>query len=273
MQQHDRFSGDPVQIEADLVRERAALAGTIDSLRSSLTTDNLMEDALAFAKAKIGPMTQAVDGMVRGNPVAAAVTAAGLAWLLFGRKRGPAATGDALAGSKYQAMSRWEDEGGPVAPLPDADDAWVAVTDDLHSHAKAALADIDAAARAQLRPAADLARERATVIAALAKGATQAMARGLEGLSVEARATIVTARERAYAARTAVTQNGAALIEEHPLLAGALALAAGAAVARMIPMTDTERRILGPERDRLFAEAHHLLQAERAKVQGMAPAA
>lgn len=272
MLQHSGFSDDPARIEAEIARERAALAGTIESLRHSVSTEKLIDEAVQFAKAKFGPMTQAVDGMVRGNPIAAAVTAAGLAWLLFGRSQGSSVAGDILAGSKYEAMSRWEDEGGPVAPLPDADDAWISETDNLRSQAKAALAEIDTAATARLRPAVDLARERAAVIAALAKGATNAMARGLEELTVESRAKIMSARERAYNARTTIAQNGSALIDEHPFLAGALALAAGVAVARAIPMTVMERRLLGPERDRLFAEAHRLLQAERARLADVAPA-
>ena len=49
--------------------------------------------------------------------MAGIVLGVGLAWLVLGRKAGPSLPEPPLAGTKYEALSRWEDEGGPPAPL------------------------------------------------------------------------------------------------------------------------------------------------------------
>jgi hypothetical protein len=266
MQPDNSISDDPARIEADLARDRADLAGSVNALRHAITSDRLLDEVTGFAKAKLAPLTQTVDSAVRANPIAAAMAAAGVAWLIFGRRSARDSYDDTL----QHAIGRWEDEGGPLAP---EDDIWVREADSLHRRATTALADLDRAARAQLRPAADLARERAAVVADMAANTRQAMTRGLETLSTAAREQIIAARERAYQARIAVSRAGTALVDDHPFVVGAIALAAGAALAKSIPVTEAEHRILGPERDRLFAEAHHLLQEERARLVGETRAA
>lgn len=267
----DPYANDPQVIEANLARERAALTASIHNLRSNLSTEGLLDEATAFAKSKLGPLSLAVDSAVRANPIAAGLAAVGIAWLIFGRKSAP----DSYANTVQAAIGRWEDEGGPVHSddsvnsddsVQSDDVAWIAETDSLQTRARAALADLEQATRARLRPAADLARERAAIVADVAANTRAAMARGLNAMSESAREQIIAARERAYAARTAFTQKGTALIEDHPFVTGAIALAAGAALAARIPVTATENRILGPERDHLFATAQSLLQAERARL-------
>ena len=263
MQRHDMSDLSPDEIAAALERERADLAQTIDGLRDRLSVDALIGDALGYAKANMAPYARALDGAVRANPMAAVVAGVGLAWLVFGRKA--AAVPESLAGTKFEAMARWEDEGGPVAPLPEADHAWIVEADALRDRASATLARIDAVARARLRPAAEVARDRAAVLTDLAKATRAAMLRGLDSLTSDARDRIVTAREQAYAARMAVVRQGTKLIEERPVVAGAIGMAIGAAVAAALPRTQTEDRLFGQERDRLMAGAQAALQQERAR--------
>jgi ElaB/YqjD/DUF883 family membrane-anchored ribosome-binding protein len=270
---HENFSDDPARIEAELAQARAALAGTIDNLRDSLKPGTLMDDAWQFARSRMAPMTQTVDRAVRSNPLAAAIAAAGVAWLILGRKGGPSTPVPVFAGTAAEAMSRWEDEGGPPAPFPEADHIWISETDRLRSRASAALADLDAAGRMHLRPAADLARERAAIVADTAATTTQAMMRGLESLPVGARQRVLDARRRAYAAKSSKTSKGTSLIEDHPLIAAAIAVAAGVALAKALPLTDVENRLLGPERDRLMEEARSILAQECTRLAGDASVA
>lgn len=265
MQQHDMNDLNADEIAASLERERADLAMTIDGLRDRLSVDTLVGDALGYAKANMAPYARALDGAVRANPLAAVMVGVGLAWLVFGRKGGALQPDTSLAGTKFEAMSRWEDEGGPVAPLPEADTAWITAADALRDRASAALSRIEAAARARLRPAAELARDRAEVLADLAKGTRAAMLQGLNGLNAEAQARILAVREQAYVARTAAVRQGTKLIEERPVVAGAIGMAIGAAVAAALPRTETEDRIFGEERDRLLAGAQAALRQEKAR--------
>jgi ElaB/YqjD/DUF883 family membrane-anchored ribosome-binding protein len=188
----------------------------------------------------------------------------GLAWLVLGRRgSGVSSTEPALAGTRTEALSRWEDEGGPVAPSQAGDDVWILEADRLRDTAAGALDRIDDAGRRFMRPVKEVAEDRAEVLATLAKATRATMLRGLENLGAEAQSRILAAREHAYAARLAVVRQGTALIEERPMVAGAIGMAIGAAVAAALPRTETEDRLFGPDRDRLLMRAQQVLWQER----------
>lgn len=261
MQPHDMTDQSPDAIAARLERERADLAQSINGLRDRLTTDALLGDALGYARDQAAPYARALDQAVRANPMAAVMAGVGLAWLIFGRKS-PAPPAVPLAGTKFAALSTWEDEGGPAHPDHGVDAAWIAEADALRHRASGALSRIEDAARRHLRPAANLAQDRARVIADLARATRVAMLRGLETLTQEAQGRTLALREEAYAARLAAHRQTTKLIEKHPLAAGAIGMAIGAAVASSLPRTRTEDRMFGEERDRLVARAQEALRPE-----------
>lgn len=103
---------------------------------------------------------------------------------------------------------------------------------------------------------------------------------GTETLGQEARTRVVAARERAYHARTAVSDHarqGVAravdLFDDQPLIAGGLALAVGAAIGAALPRTRIEDRYMGGESDALIHEAERIFAEERDKVGAVAQAA
>jgi ElaB/YqjD/DUF883 family membrane-anchored ribosome-binding protein len=268
MPPHEPNKNNPDDIAAMLERDRQDLAVSLEGLRSRLSPDLLISDAMGYAKANLGPYARALDGAVRANPMAAVATGVGLAWLVLGRRTPAAAPAAALAGTKFEALSRWEDEGGPPAPDHVADSAWIAETDALRHRALGALARIEAAARDRLRPATEVALDRARILADLAGTTRAAMLRGLDSLTQEARNRVLVLREEAYAARLAAERQGTRLIEAHPVLTGAIGMAIGAAVASALPTTQTEDRLFGQERDRLMSKAAEALRQERARAAG-----
>jgi hypothetical protein len=265
MQRHDTTDLTPDEISAALERDRNELTANIEGLRDRLSLEAVVGDVLGYAQANMAPYARALDGAVRSNPMAAVMAGVGLAWLALGRRHGGAATPEPpLAGTKFEALARWEDEGGPAAPLPPDDLDWIAEADALRSRSSDALARLDALARRKLRPAAELARDRAQVLADLAQSTRAAMLRGMDGLESDARKRLLVLREEAYAARLAAVRQGTKLIEERPMAAGAISLAIGAIVAAALPRTRTEDRLFGQERDRLLTRAQEALRQERA---------
>lgn len=96
---------------------------------------------------------------------------------------------------------------------------------------------------------------------------------GLDGLPEAARDRVRKARSAALAAQAEVearARDAAAAAKttarENPLLVGALAFAAGAAIAALLPRTSMENRTLGAHRDRLFDEAERIYTEERARL-------
>lgn len=250
----------PCDIEEQLVRDRAALAQSVAALRNRISGDHMLTGLLTANPAPIG---RALITTVRDHPVAAALAGAGLAWALFGRKQPVEVAGNDLSGTKYEALSRWEDEGGPGVPLEEPDLNWLAEAESLRNRASAALAALESKARERFASAADLAQERAAVLAALAKDVRQSMRSGLDHLTAAAQDQIVAAREAAYATQLSARKATGKAIVDHPFAAAGLALAVGAAIGLSLPRTRTEDRVLGPERDRLLAEARRLLAEER----------
>ena len=106
------------------------------------------------------------------------------------------------------------------------------------------------------------------------------LAEGTENLTEEARNRVIAARERAIEARDAAMEYGrqgreraADLYEEQPLVAGALAVAVGAALGAALPRSRTEDRYLGEQSDTLMAEAERIFAEEKEKLSKVASAA
>lgn len=257
---------DTDDIERELQAERARLGDNLGKLRDRLTANALLEELSCTLRAHLGPLARGADQAIRDNPFAAALTAAGLAWLVFGRTPRPIVrSGEILAGTKYEALSRWEDEGGPVAPLKDPDLNWISETDSLRAKASAALRRLDRNVRGKSTTAADAQAQRDRILKELARDANTAFRQGLETLPPEAQTRIATARETAYLAGQSLGRRAVATVEESPLLTGCLALGLGAALASVLPQSQIENQVLGAERDRLMKQADDLLRSEKAR--------
>lgn len=281
-------STDPREIEADLERDRADLASTLDALSDRVSVDHLAREALGTIKSYAGNYTSTIDTAVRANPVAVALIGAGVAWLLLGnRMRGSAdPQGSSFMGHpEHDELPRWESEGGmppeygvayrPTTSQGEAD--WSHEAHGLRARASAALRRIESEARGYYGTARDFAAERASVVSSFTADLRAKLSHGLDDLTDSSRDRIVAVRERAYAAslkaeragRSAMVEPGR-MMEDHPLVAGAVAFALGAAVAAALPRTDIEDRTFGADRDRLMDEAGRMLAAERSRAMEIA---
>ena len=303
-------STDPREIEADLDRERAALASTLDTLSDRVSVDNLAKEALGMLKTHAGSATTTIDHAVRANPLAVALIGAGVAWMFLGNKvMGGSSKSKASSSqaSGYGGSLQHDDRGwaasnsgatdyGRVGYVPsdnDDDHAWSREATGLRARASAALQRIEQEAKSyydSLRNALpgssssshsgstrDFDAERQSVISSFTSDLRTRFASGLDSLPEGSRQQIIAARERAYSAmlqaervgRDVVRDPGRAM-EEHPLVAGAVAFALGAAVAAVLPSTDAENRAFGSERDRLMGEAARMLREERSRAMQIA---
>ena len=103
---------------------------------------------------------------------------------------------------------------------------------------------------------------------------------GTEGMDHEGQDRVARARARAYAAQakaemmaSRAKREAAGFFYEQPLVTGALALAAGAALGAALPRTRREDEAFGSYRDQLFEEAERVYSEERARVEAGAAAA
>ena len=103
---------------------------------------------------------------------------------------------------------------------------------------------------------------------------------GTENMSEQARMRVMRAREAAADAQHEIERRfgearatGSRMYDDQPLVAGAIALAVGAAVGAALPRTDVEDEYIGQHRDRLFDDADRVFHEEAAKLRAVADAA
>ncbi|WP_240477021.1 hypothetical protein [Roseivivax marinus] len=237
-----------------------------------------------------GDLGKSALDAARGNPLALGLTAVGLGWLMFGK--GPSA--ERLDREARQAMTDKDrhgapspDPSAPLTPRGPVPKGTAGTGSDAGQRARAGWYRTEAHVRSSARSissGAHTARDGASHAAGRVRDRSAEMAQNLsEGtgkMSAEARERIVAARERAILAGEEAQRKarrganrGAEFFDENPLVAGALALAAGALVAGSLPRTQMEDEHLGPHSDRLYDDAERLFEEERAKVERVAGAA
>ena len=129
------------QIEQALEQDRQALAQSLVALRERMRPAALMAEGKDALMAQAAPLVSKLDGAVRGQPLVAAAAGVALAALVFGRRRSSdldaAGAVPAMAGTKFEALTRWEDEGGPPAPEPvDPEEGWLSEARGLREKAQ-----------------------------------------------------------------------------------------------------------------------------------------
>lgn len=143
--------------------------------------------------------------------------------------------------------------------------------------AGAAAMDKAAAAGQSVRDGASSAAETARLRAARLRAR---LAEGTENLSEEAKARVIAAREAAIDARRKAAEalasgsrQSADFYNRQPLVAGALALALGAAIGGALPRTRTEDDMLGAYSDKMMERAEAILREEQEKAVAVMQAA
>lgn len=267
---------DTRSIEESVEASRSHLSETLEEIQSRMSVESIAREALGLVRSNAAAYTGSLDRAVRANPLAVAMTGIGIAWLIFGGRR-------AAPEPSAATISRWEDEGG--SPLPGdheaasdhAEGAWSRRIDALRDVASSALRRIEREARNYAGSARDFASERASILSAFTEDMRGAMRDGLGDMSDSSRERIIRAREAAYAARIRAQDAAVAggrqvgrMMTDHPMIAGGLAMALGAAFASALPRTRLEDSAFGAESDRMMQRAADLVAEERARLANVA---
>jgi ElaB/YqjD/DUF883 family membrane-anchored ribosome-binding protein len=237
----------------DTIRQgRQDLASRLEDKQNQASVEDMAHEAMASLRENVGPYARRAEDAVRANPMALALVGAGVAWMLFGNN------GDDAPNNRNTQRSRGR--------AHDDDESWMDTANRYRARAERAAAKY----RHRASDQAEVARE-------LAEGFAHSFQEGLEEFSDSARERIIAARGRAYSAViVAEKQAGRAarktgrMIEDHPLMAGALALAVGAGVAAALPNTRFEDRAFGQDRDDLLDDAKRMFKDERKRAKRMA---
>ncbi len=261
------MSESTTSIERDLDQTRSRLGSHLNELQDRLSPGQVLDDLMGYFRGSEGAAFGAsLLDSVRANPLPAAITTVGLAWLMATNPRGAAAakTGPALPiyghDDHASTLSRLTTARNAVTRnLDEPDHAYAARLDVAHGQAlglarhpeetgesfsqrvKTALGGLQDAVT---RKSHDL-RDQAGEALGSAQGA-------LSSLGASAQDSLKSATSYAGGAVTsggrAAGQAGGNLvsaISESPVLLGALGLAAGALLGALLPHSEQEEAALG----------------------------
>ncbi|UWQ18056.1 DUF3618 domain-containing protein [Jannaschia sp. M317] len=248
-------------LEADIAKERNALADSLSELTSAFSPERLVSSVGDTLKNQSDHLAETVVTGARENPAAVALVGAGLAWLLLGKKD-----------EKTPAQAAYDPTGRPTVGgfNPDAD------TSDF----KARVAAAEAAMHGHTARTQSGIEQAKSYVQSSAAQMRATLYDGTSQLSDAARARVVQAREKAMLLQEEAerrvaqgAQSGRSFYDKNPLLVGAGIAAVGALVAASLPRTRTEDAAFGAQRDALMAEADRALQEELSRAKLMAEGA
>ena len=267
-------NSNPAEIERNLDRTRARLNRNLETLEDRLSPDRLMDQAVEYLRSGQGAaFTRNLGASIRENPLPAAITGIGLAWLMAsggrqqtysgsGTYRGVSPAG--LYGSRHHLHERAHQAGLAVTRADhDSDETHRDRMDDARASVlgiRRKASESSQAFSTRIQDAMDAAKEWVSDSAShlqdqanglgdrlhdardRVSGASGSMQGTAQDWAGSASDMMDRGRQRSNDMMGALTGN--------PLLMGALAVTAGAVIGVLLPETSTEHQYLGAAGER-----------------------
>lgn len=227
---------EPDDLERKSSEIRADMDRTLDALERRFSPGMLLDRSLEYLREHGGGLTQRVGETVRNNPVPALMTAAGVIWLT----------------ASIVANRRKSDEGSYALPVQDTysgeqEDSSSGALDTNGERGKGNGRQ-KGNGRGRLRTLGRRVHDRVEAtrerIRSSRHAAGNKMSERLHGAMDATRERARNAQDRMYS-----------VVDDQPLVMGALAVAVGAVIGALLPVTEYENRAVGPLRDRTLAKA------------------
>ena len=212
----------PEQIENEIEHTRAEVSATIDAIQSKLTPGQLMDQTLGYLRTSLpADFGSNLSRSVRENPIPVALLGIGLAWLMMGGQQN----------SRVRRDAEYSDY-----DVTDADEA----AEGLGARASETGARI---------------RQRSAEMSARARDAVGQMRERVGATSESARARMADLGQRSRAGYERARGSVHHVIDDQPLVVGAVGLAVGALLGSSLPRTRQEDEWMGETRDHMVDSA------------------
>ncbi len=219
---------DPEQLQREADDVRADFEHTVDELANQFSPGELFNQAVSRFRGGDGAFVKNLANQIRNNPLPAILAGVSLAWLMSASKQPPArAPRSPGSGMSHKVGAAKERVSSAT------------------SHARSTTQGVTAGVR-----------ERGHRVTS---GASELGHRASDA----SHRTMDRARYGVRAAR----DNYNHMIEEQPLVVGALAIAAGAALGALLPRTSTENRMIGEYSDDQRQELRHKAEEMKGKAE------
>lgn len=220
---------EPADLERQADAIRADMDRTLGALERKFSPEQLLDRSLGYLKDHGGELSQTLGATMRNNPVPVVLTLAGITWLVASSYNSRQPPGQDLS-------SRFSRSG---------------VGQKLQQGAQSA--------RERIQSTAMSAREKFQ-----SRGESTSDEWSSTGSSSSGRLSnaMHSARDSASIRAREMQDRMYTMMNEQPLVVGALAVAVGAIIGTAIPSTQYENRILGTARDRTLSKAQEIGQQQ-----------
>lgn len=250
--------------EAEVTRDR--LARNFDELSDRLTPGQVFDEMLTYARGGGGTLMRTFSNAARENPIPSLLIGAGC-MMFLSEKLGLNRMKTTQSNAEYErgAARRVADATvGGAKRMKDATVSGLRGAADFASDQTAAasegaqqgaaeVGDSTAAASERIKGGARDLQDRLSDSASQLVDSGRTMAGAVQdytrGLGDQASDTAAMAQRRAMRASAKLKDGAASFIHEQPLLCAAMGVAFGAALAALLPSTETEDEMLGEARD------------------------
>ena len=210
---------DPARLERDIDRTRASLGRTVDALERRLSPGELVDQALGMAREHGGEFATNLGRSVQNNPMPVILTGVGLAWMMASSNE-PRAPVRRSAG--YAGYQDWPSE---------------------------SVGDTGSDSTGRLKSGVSSAKSAVESVGDKASRAKDSLKQSVGSFSDRASGAVSDTGDRMRMQSQRLRSNVETLMEEQPLIVGAIGIGIGAALGAAFPSTETEDRLLGETRD------------------------
>ena len=251
----DTDTRSPEEIESDIARTRADFSSTIDAIQHKLSPSEMMDNAVDYAlSTPPGAFSMNLVNSVRDNPIPVALIGVGIAWLMAaGRQPHEPVRQRYARSARRPVRSAYVDEyeGIDDGEYYAARD-YGAGTGDTEEGVMRRMASKTSETTHDLK---EKVSETASAVSGRVQQAGQSAKSRLQETagSAQARMSDVTRRSQAQVERA--KDRFGQMLDEQPLVMGAVGLAVGAALGAVIPNTRRENEMMGSTRDDLLDRA------------------
>lgn len=226
---------DPETLEREINQTRAEMRQTLDSLERKLTAGQLLDQALRFFGVKGSEIGSSVGRCVKENPMPFFLTATGIGWMMFGPSQSSSARYDRRRRDLYDNYNDGQFDANDRGISDRAGEAMSKVADKIQSGASAT--------RERFADSAENAKDAANRTAASVK---ETVGRASDSVRGGMNRTADIAQNQMRQARDTFNS----LLDEQPLVLGAIGLAVGAIIGAALPSTEQEDRLVGELSDK-----------------------
>lgn len=241
----------PEEIANDVERTRAEMSSTIDAIQHKLTPGQMMDQALQYTRHSLPADFGAnLGNTVRDNPMPVALIGVGVAWLMM---QGRQSDGQARARRRasydrdlYDSEAGLDYEGVYGTDASDRSSG-----EGKMQQAKAKLSD----AGNRVSETGHRLMDKASEMSNRARNAVSGARERVSSSAGSGRARMNEFSQRSQQQYQRARDGFGHVIEDQPLVLGAIGLAVGAVLGAMMPATRREDEMMGSTRDDLLEKA------------------